>query len=149
MNYIFFRYAEILLNFAEAQNEVGGPESSLEGLSVRGVLTELRGRVGQVPVPTDISDTKEKMRERIYNERGVELCFEEHRWYDVLSWHKGVEYFNKDIYGIRVVKNTDGTFTYSREKYETPTFKEHMHLYPIPNNEVYKSAVLEQNPGWK
>lgn len=149
MNYIFFRYAEILLNFAEAQNEVGGPESSLEGLSVRDVLTELRGRVGQVPVPTDISDTKEKMRERIYNERSVELCFEEHRWYDVLSWHKGVEYFNKDIYGIRVVKNTDGTFTYSREKYETPTFKEHMHLYPIPNNEVYKSAVLEQNPGWK
>ena len=149
MNYIFFRYAEILLNFAEAQNEVGGPESSLEGLSVRDVLTELRGRVGQVPVPTDISDTKEKMRERIYNERSVELCFEEHRWYDVLSWHKGVEYFNKDIYGTRVVKNTDGTFTYSREKYETPTFKEHMHLYPIPNNEVYKSAVLEQNPGWK
>ena len=149
MNYIFFRYAEILLNFAEAQNEVGGPESSLEGLSVRDVLTELRGRVGQVPVPTDISDTKEKMRERIYNERSVELCFEEHRWYDVLSWHKGVEYFNKDIHGIRVVKNTDGTFTYSREKYETPTFKEHMHLYPIPNNEVYKSAVLEQNPGWK
>ena len=67
MNYIFFRYAEILLNFAEAQNEVGGPESSLEGLSVRDVLTELRGRVGQVPVPTDISDTKEKMRESIYN----------------------------------------------------------------------------------
>ena len=149
MNYIFFRYAEILLNFAEAQNEVGGPESSLEGLSVREVLTELRARVGQVPIPEDISDSRESMRERIYNERAVELCFEEHRWYDVLSWHKGVEYFNKYIYGIRAVKNADGSFTYSREKYESATFKEHMHLYPIPNNEVYKSAVLEQNPGWK
>lgn len=149
MNYIFFRYGEILLNFAEAQNEVGGPESSLEGLSVREVLTELRARVGQVPIPEDISDSRESMRERIYNERAVELCFEEHRWYDVLSWHKGVEYFNKDIYGIRAVKNADGSFTYSREKYESATFKEHMHLYPIPNNEVYKSAVLEQNPGWK
>ena len=149
MNYIFFRYAEILLNFAEAQNEVGGPESSLEGLSVREVLTELRARVGQVPIPEDISDSRESMRERIYNERAVELCFEEHRWYDVLSWHKGVEYFNKVIYGIRAVINADGSFTYSREKYESATFKEHMHLYPIPNNEVYKSAVLEQNPGWK
>ena len=50
---------------------------------------------------------------------------------------------------VRAVKNADGSFTYSREKYESATFKEHMHLYPIPNNEVYKSAVLEQNPGWK
>lgn len=49
MNYIFFRYGEILLNFAEAQNEVGGPESSLKD-SVREVLTELRARVGQVPI---------------------------------------------------------------------------------------------------
>ena len=149
MNYIFFRYGEILLNFAEAQNEVGGPESSLEGLSVREVLTELRARVGQVPIPEDISDSRESMRERIYNERAVELCFEEHRWYDVLSWHKGVEYFNKDIYGMGAVNNADGAFTISREKYESATFKQHMHLYPIPNNEVYKSAVLEQNPGWK
>lgn len=149
MNYIFFRYAEILLNFAEAQNEVGGPESDLDGLSVRSVLTALRDRVGHVPVPKDISDTQDEMRKRIHNERAVELCFEEHRWYDVLSWHKGVETFNKDIYGIRIAKNADGTFTYSREKYETPTFKEHMHLYPIPYDEIYKSAVLKQNPVWK
>ena len=149
MNYIFFRYAEILLNFAEAQNEVGGPESSLEGLSVREVLTELRARVGQVPIPEDISDSRESMRDRIYTHRAVEPGVESQPWYHVLSWHKGVEHSNKDIYGIRAVKNADGSFTYSREKYESATFKEHMHLYPIPNNEVYKSAVLEQNPGWK
>lgn len=149
-NYIFFRYAEILLNFAEAQNEVGGPESDLEGLSVRGVLTELRGRVGQVPVRTDISDTKEKMRARIHNERGVELCFEEHRWYDVLSWKEGVEEFTKPIYGMDILKKNDGTFVYTPFKYgDTPIFKEHMHLYPFPDIEVYKSKYLEQNPGWK
>lgn len=148
LNYIFFRYAEILLNFAEAQNEAGGPESSLDGLTVRSVLTELRARVNHVPVPTDISATKETMRERIRNERGVELCFEEHRWYDVLSWKKGVEIFTKDIYGINIWKEADGSFTYERFKYQTPIFKEHMHLYPIPNEEVYKSENLEPNPGW-
>ncbi|MCS2956268.1 RagB/SusD family nutrient uptake outer membrane protein [Bacteroides salyersiae] len=44
----------------------------MEGLSVREVLTELRARVGQVPIPEDISDSRESMRERIYNERAVE-----------------------------------------------------------------------------
>lgn len=149
LNYIFFRYAEILLNFAEAQNEVDGPESSFDGLSIRDVLTELRGRVGQVPVPEDISNTKELMRERIWNERAVELCFEEHRWYDVLSWHKGVEFFNdQHIYGMNITKMNDGTLKYETFKYEEPTFKEHMHLYPIPYDEVYKCKNLEQNPGW-
>lgn len=149
LNYIFFRYAEILLNFAEAQNEAGGPESNLDGLSVRKVLTELRGRVGQVPVPADISNTKDAMRKRIWNERAVELCFEEHRWYDVISWHKGVEFFDEQkIYGMNITKNADGTKTYQTFEYQDPTFKEHMHLYPIPYDEVYKSQVLKQNPEW-
>lgn len=150
LNYIFFRYAEILLNFAEAQNEVGGPESSLDGLSVRQVLTDLRARVGQKPVPVDISSSTETMRERIWNERAVELCFEEHRWYDVLSWHKGVEYFNdQPIYGINITKDkSTGKKTYETFKYQDPIFKEHMHLYPIPYDEVYKSTQLKQNPGW-
>lgn len=148
LNYTFFRYGEILLSFAEAQNEVGGPESNLDGLSVRTVLTELRDRVGHVPIPISISDTKEKMRDRIKNERAVELCFEEHRWYDVISWHDGVKEFTKDIYGIRIVKKSDGTFEYSRQFYQTPKFEEHMHLYPIPDDEIFKSKKLVQNPGW-
>lgn len=149
LNYIFFRYAEILLNFAEAQNEAGGPSSSLDGLSVRKVLTDLRKRVNQVPIPEDISDTRETMRKRIWNERAVELCFEEHRWYDVISWHKGVEFFDEQkIYGMNITKHSDGSKTYETFEYQDPTFKEHMHLYPIPYDEVYKSKVLKQNPGW-
>jgi hypothetical protein len=148
-NYIFFRYAEILLNFAEAQNEAGGSESDLEGLSVRSVLTELRSRVNHVPVPVDVSDTKEKMRERIRNERAVELCFEEHRWYDVLSWREGVAEFTKPIYGMDILKKNDGTLVYTPVQYgATPIFKEYMHLYPYPENEVNKSKHLKQNPGW-
>lgn len=148
-NYTFFRYAEILLNFAEAQNEVGGPESNLDGLTVRSVLSELRKRVNHVPVVKEISDTKEKMRDRIRNERAVELCFEEHRWYDVLSWHEGVNEFTKPIYGMDIVKKNDGTFVYTPFQYgDTPIFKEHMHLYPFPDDEVYKSNYLKQNPGW-
>lgn len=148
LNYIFFRYAEILLNFAEAQNEVGGPESKLDELSVRDALNELRDRVGHAAIPADISNTTASMRERIKNERAVELCFEEHRWYDVISWNEGTVEFTKDIYGIRIVKQTDGTFIYERQFYQKPKFEEHMHLYPIPDDEVFKSENLKQNPGW-
>lgn len=147
LNYIVFRYAEILLNFAEAQNEVGGPESSLDGLSVRDVLTTLRARVNHVSIPVDISSTKEDMRERIKNERAIELCFEEHRWYDVISWHEGEKYFNAPINAMRIRKEDTG-FTYEVYKYEDRIFKSHMHRYPIPNEEIYKSQYLEQNPGW-
>ncbi|MDR1119872.1 MAG: RagB/SusD family nutrient uptake outer membrane protein [Dysgonamonadaceae bacterium] len=147
LNYIVFRYAEILLNFAEAQNEAGGPESNLEGLSVRDALSQVRGRVGQVPVPVAVSGTKEAMRERIKNERAVELCFEEQRWYDVISWHEGVKYFDSTIRGMKIEKEGN-KFTYEIYDYEKRIFKEHMHRYPIPNEEIYKSQYLEQNPGW-
>ena len=102
-----------------------------------------------MPIPEDISDTRETMRKRIWNERAVELCFEEHRWYDVISWHKGVEFFDEQkIYGMNITKHSDGSKTYETFEYQDPTFKEHMHLYPIPYDEVYKSKVLKQNPGW-
>lgn len=151
LNYIFFRYGEILLNYAEAANEAYGPDGSYpgSGLTARDATTQLRQRVGHVPIPLDISGSKEEMRERIRNERAIELSFEEQRWYDVISWKQGQKYFDGDIYGMKITKNDDGSFTYEPYVYETRVFNEHMHRYPIPNQEIYKSEVLEQNPGWE
>lgn len=152
MNYIFFRYAEILLNYAEAANEAYGPDGAVPGasLTARQATTQLRARVNHVPIPTAVSSSKDMMRERVINERAVELCFEEQRWYDVISLHRGVELFGEanPIKSMDITKNSNGTFTYTPRNYETRTFKEHMHRYPIPNAEIYKSFVLEQNPGW-
>lgn len=152
LNYIFFRYAEILLNYAEATNEAYGPDGASPGasLTARGATTELRQRVTQVPIPLQISSSKEEMRARIRNERAIELCFEEQRWYDVISWKKGVEIFGDQnpILGMRITKNSNGSFTYKPYEYEKRVFKEYMHYYPIPNNEIFKSKVLKQNPGW-
>lgn len=151
LNYIFFRYGEILLNYAEAANEAYGPDGSYpgSGLTARDATTQLRQRVGHVPIPLDISGSIEEMRERIRNERAIELSFEEQRWYDVISWKQGQKYFDGDIYGMKITKNDDGSFTYEPYVYETRVFNEHMHRYPIPNQEIYKSEVLEQNPGWE
>lgn len=153
LNYTFFRYAEILLNYAEAANEAYGPDGKhpKATITARQAVNEVRNRVGHVDVPQDISGDTPKMRERIRNERAVELSFEEHRWYDVLSWEKGVELFGEanPIEGMRITKNTDGSFTYEPYVYEKRIFLPHMHRYPIPNNEIYKSKVLKQNPGWE
>lgn len=152
LNYIFFRYAEVLLNYAEATNEAYGPDGTSPGasLSARAATTQLRQRVNQVPIPFQISSSKEGMRERIRNERAIELCFEEHRWYDVISWKKGTEIFGEQnpILGMRITKKTNGSFNYEPFVYEKRVFKEHMHHYPIPNSEIFKSKVLKQNPGW-
>lgn len=152
LNYIFFRYAEILLNYAEAVNEAYGPDGTNPGagLTAREATTLVRERVNHVPIPLDISSSTDTMRERIINERAIELCFEEQRWYDVISWNRGVEIFGADnpIKGMESTKNADGTFTYEPFVYETRTFKSHMHRYPIPNSEIFKSSVLEQNPEW-
>ncbi|MCX6307447.1 MAG: RagB/SusD family nutrient uptake outer membrane protein, partial [Bacteroidia bacterium] len=142
LNYVVFRYAETLLNYAEAQNELDGPTDA-----VRTATTELRSRVGQVPIPVDISNTKEAMRERIKNERAIEFCFEEQRWYDVLSWNEGVEYFDKTITAMRI-KKVGSAFTYEVYDYEKRVFKSYMHRYPIPYAEIYKSQYLVQNEGW-
>jgi starch-binding outer membrane protein, SusD/RagB family len=153
LNYIFFRYAEVLLNYAEAVNEAYGPEGTIQGtgLTARQAINMIRQRVGHVDLPAAITSNKDEMRERIRNERAVELSFEEHRWYDVLSWKKGVELFGNDnpVMGMKITKNSNSTFTYEPYIFERRIFLEHMHRYPIPNSEIYKSEVLEQNPGWE
>lgn len=150
LNYIFFRYAEILLNYAEAANEVYGPDGiPTSGLSARQAANMVRARVNHVDIPMDISSNTADMRERLKNERAIELCFEEQRWYDVLSWKEGTKYFNGDIKAMKVIKEDDGTFTYEPFVYETRTFRDYMHLYPVPNSEIFKSdGRLLQNPGW-
>ncbi len=153
LNYIFFRYAEILLNYAEATNEAYGPEGSVPGASktAREAINEIRQRVQHVNLPVDISGDKVAMRERILNERAVELSFEEHRWYDVMSLGKGVELFGagNPIKGMKITKNTNNTFNYEVFIHEYRVFNDYMHRYPIPNSEIYKSKNLKQNKGWE
>jgi hypothetical protein len=95
--------------------------------------------------------TKEQMRQRIHNERAVELAFEEFRWWDLLRWKKAKEVITKTMNGMDVEKKGI-TFIYN----VTPlagvyqrVFEDHMYLYPIPRNEIFKSnGKLTQNPNW-
>ena len=147
LNFVFFRYAEVLLNYAEAQNEAAGPDAS-----VYSAINQIRSRssVNMPALPAGLS--KDQMRERIRNERAVELAFEDHRWYDIMRWKIGPDVVAKPMYGMDVKLNSNGTFTYTKvllpNTYQK-VFLDYMHRYPVPRTEIYKSnGQLTQNPGW-
>jgi len=147
LNYVYFRYAEILLNYAEAQNEAVGPDAS-----VYNAINEIRSRaeVAMPNLPTGL--TQAQMRDRIRNERAVELAFEDHRWYDIMRWKAGPAIVAQPVYGMNILKNANGSFTYNRVLLPNTfqkVFLDHMHRYPIPRSEINKSNnILLQNPGW-
>ncbi|MDO4782064.1 MAG: RagB/SusD family nutrient uptake outer membrane protein [Capnocytophaga felis] len=91
-DYPVIRYAEILLMYAEAQNEVAGSDAS-----VYEALNKIRSRVGMPDVTTGLS--KEAMRDVIRNERRIELACEGHRWNDIRRWGISSQVM-KDIYSI-------------------------------------------------
>ena len=100
---------------------------------------------GMPPLPTNL--TQDQARERIRNERIVELCFEDHYFYDILRWKEGSKLIGGTIYGVDVIKNGD-TYTYSRKEVEQRQFDEsRMYLYPIPQDDVF-SLGITQNTGW-
>ncbi|NDV60258.1 RagB/SusD family nutrient uptake outer membrane protein [Bacteroides sp. 519] len=134
------RYAEILLNYAEALNEVQGPCEEVYGL-----LDQIRHRAGITGNVADRTDlnTKESMRNFIHKERTIELAFEEHRAWDVRRWNVAEEALGRDIIGIDVAAN--GTIT--RKVAQNRVFQKKMYLYPIPEGEYWKTGI-ENNPEW-
>ncbi|WP_229212508.1 RagB/SusD family nutrient uptake outer membrane protein [Dyadobacter soli] len=142
--WIYFRYAEILLNYAEAQNEASGPDAT-----VYAAVNAVRQRtgVGMPALPTGL--TQAQMRERIRNERRVELAFEEHRFYDVRRWKTAPTVENAPAYGIEIGKS-GSTFTYTRKEALTGrSFADKQYWLPIPRTEIQASNnQLEQNPGY-
>jgi len=144
LNYVFYRYAEVLLNYAEALNEESGPTAD-----VYNAVNAIRLRAKMPALPGGL--TQAQMRERIRNERAVEFAFEDMRWWDILRWKKGAEIVAQPIKGMKVIKNANGTFTYNVVELPafSKVFNDQMYLYPIPRSEMNKtSGALKQNPGW-
>ena len=143
--WVLFRYAEVLLNYAEAMNEAYGPEDAAGmGMTARAAVNEVRQRAGMPDFPAGM--TKEEFRSKLRNERRVELAFEGHRFWDVRRWMIGDQ--TTDIYGTTIGFNPFGGYTYEKTLVEEREFNDNMNLFPIPQTEIYKNPYLEQNPGW-
>ncbi|HET8656998.1 MAG TPA: RagB/SusD family nutrient uptake outer membrane protein [Longimicrobiaceae bacterium] len=138
----FFRLAEIYLNYAEAEFELGNEPVAREYVS------KVRARVGMPPIPASV--TGEELRQRIYNERRIELAFEGQRFFDIRRWKIADKIENRPIRGMRIIKDVNtGVKTY--EPYvllEKEPWEEKMYLLPIASDEIRRNPELTQAPGW-
>lgn len=150
------RATEIFLDYAEAANEAGGPDAKFGGadFSAKDVIRELRKRAG-VGGDNDpylekcAAAGKDAMRELIRNERRLELCFENHRFYDLRRWNVDLTKLTETVKGIEITaENADGTIVYRFKDVETRAYKDYMIYGPIPYGETMKWSNLEQNMGW-
>ena len=145
-----FRYAEILLIYAEAMNEAYGPEGITNelNLSARSAINMVRARNG-----LDINEltsenvpSKEMFRLALRKERMAELAFEDHRFWDIRRWKIGPETTNIKRVSISSV-NDEYSFEYSVTS--DRIWEDKMYFYPIPQSEIFKNPNLIQNPGWE
>ena len=144
-NYVIFRLGEVLLSYAEAQNEAVGPDAS-----VYGALNQLRKRAGLPDLQAGLSQSQ--LRDYIHRERRVELAFEDKRWFDIRRWKitagpTGV--LNTPSFGMMITPDkTTGKLTYAKVKVFENRFFDYQNLMPIPQGDIAKNTKLVQNPGY-
>ena len=146
------RYTEIFLDYAEAANEAAGPKTAVGGASYSAydVIKALRKRAGvggaNDPYLEECAQSQDKMRELIRNERRLELCFENHRFWDLRRWKASL---NETATGMEITTDSStGALIFKPIDVEPRSFKDYMYYGPIPYSEIRKWSNLLQNDGW-
>jgi hypothetical protein len=144
-NFIYYRYAEVLLGYAEAQNEAVGPDAS-----VYAAMHQVRARAG---LPDLGPLSKDDMRAAIHHERRVEFCFENKRFYDIIRWKTASTVLNADRHGMKISNtvpgDNSGVWQYEVVPLNHPhVFLQKMYLNPIPQDVMDRNPQIKQNPGY-
>lgn len=156
------RYTEIFLAYAEAANDAWGPKNDPTGIGFTAydVIKKIRERAG---LGTDFKGAKlpegdsyleecandqAKMTDLIRNERRIELCFENKRFWDLRRWLLPID---EPVRGMKIERNDEtGKLTYSVIHVADRKFdNSFQHYGPIPKSEVLKWSNLKQNRGWE
>jgi len=149
--WVIFRYGEVLLNYAEAMNEAYGPEvagtAPLDDLTALDAVNIVRARTGIAMPSFPAGMSQAAFRDKLRNERRVELAFEDHRFWDIRRWKIGDQ--TTTIRGVDITRDPDtDELTFTPKTVETRVWNDRMYLYPIPQTELFINTTLEQNPGW-
>lgn len=145
-NTIYFRYGEVLLSYAEAQNEAVGPDAT-----VYAAVNAVRARSSLPGVTPGLSQSQ--MRTVLRRERRVELAFEDKRWFDIRRWDitagpTGV--LNTPTFGMVITQDpVTNKLTYTPTNVlSSNTYFERQNWMPIPIGDIEKNPKLVQNPGY-
>ena len=154
------RFTEIYLAYAEAANDAWGPTGDGgNGFSAYDVIKAIRDRAGLGydeygrPLPEgdvyleECAKDQAMMTNLIRNERRLELCFENKRFWDMRRWMLPL---NEPVKGMKIDRNeTTGDLTYTIIEVEERKYDNGYQIYgPIPKGEVLKWGNLKQNWGW-
>jgi hypothetical protein len=158
------RYAEILLSYAEALNNLTQSHSFTDEKSgdihtfsrdrneIAKAFNQVRYRAGLPGLTDEELNSPSKLQEAIERERMVEFLFEDRRYFDVRRWGKYEETENGLIMGMNTDVSGDGYYSvvpvnhaYARSR----VVDKKLILFPLDLNEVRKSPSLDQNPGWQ
>ena len=159
---VVIRYAEVLLTYAEAMNELNGPSQT-----VFDAVNQVRKRVGMPelqntdPTKPTYCGSQEALRQRIRNEWRVEFALEGgKRQWDIRRWGIAKEVLNKPLLGLKykLVDSPDAVegdggkicILYEGENYVggTTRYEDHNYVYPVPQKEIDLNPALTQNPGY-
>jgi len=142
-SYIDFRYAEILLSYAEACIELGGSDLQ-KGLDA---LNMVRNRAG---LPDRITTDQAQARTWVRNERNLELFAELPHWYDIRRWMT-VTTVLTDVRWMSIKEMENGNMEWKLEMgslVDDRTWNPINIWLPIPRTELNKAPQLQQNPGY-
>ena len=146
--WIFFRYAEVLLNYAEASIELNELGDAVN------VLNQIRLRAGMPPFSAGLGQAA--LRDEYRNERRVEMVFEEQRFFDVRRWMIAPAVLSKVAGGINIfVEGTSSTdrstwknYRYVIDTIQARAWDNKLYFMPIHINEMNRNGLLTQNPGY-
>lgn len=161
-----YRWAHVVLDFAEAANEAVGPTTPIDGLTAKEAISWLRKRntsdnvVSSYAQKDDylnevVEKGKDAFREFVRNERRIETCFEGMRFFDLRRWstEDDLSLLNAVVHCPEIIRKSSGLFEYSdginkphievaKRKFTTP-------YIPLPYDEILRVDGIEQNKGWK
>jgi hypothetical protein len=144
--WVLFRYGEVLLNYAEAMNEAYGPTADPEGygLTAYEAVNEVRNRAGMFNLLQGPSQSE--LRQKVREERRVELAFENHRFWDLRRWEIGPE--TTTIREMQIERQGGSTFAYDKAVLDERVWEPAFYRYPIPQSELLINDNLTQTPNW-
>lgn len=153
----FIRWEHMLLTFAEAANQVEGPDGGKYGISAKDAMEYLRKKdntdggkgFDKDPYFSEVAGKgKAAFNEFIKNERRIETCFEGQRFFDLRRWSTNLAELNKPVRMANVTRKSDGSFQYDLDKVVEARSYTSAFL-PIPYDEMLRMSNLVQNDGWE
>ena len=148
-NWVAYRFAEVLLNYAEAVNEAWGPSMVPAGypVSAAQALQAVRNRAS-VSLPDVDAATVDSFRAAVKHERQVELAFEDHRYWDLLRWKDAMTVLNSPVQGVKISRS-GSAYTYKVVDVADRTFGARNYYLPLMHSEIVNAGgTLQQNPGY-